>query len=169
MNPTNTDDETLSPDEEALLQQVGELLQGGTTLGELSGMQPEHYEMLYASAHQLYGAARYDDAEKLFTFLVIRNPREQRFVFGLGACQQVQGKWAEAMTLYALLVSRDIENPVPPFHICECLVGLGQLAEAVDVLEDLVKRMPKPEHAELKQRASAMLALLKMQLEKAPE
>lgn len=169
MNNADTDTETVSPEEEARFQHLGELLQGGTTLGELAGMQPEHYEMLYASATQLYSAARYEDAEKIFTFLCIRNPRDQRFVFGLAACQQVQGKWEEAMTLYALLVPRDIENPVPPFHICECLVGLGQLAEAVDVLQDLVQRMPRAEHAELKQRASAMLSLLKMQLERAPE
>ena len=73
------------------------------------------------------------------------------------------------MTMYACLVPRDIENPVPPFHICECMVGLGQVTEAVDVLQDLVQRMPKPEHAELKQRASAMLTLLLMQLQKAPQ
>ncbi len=168
MNTTNTGDE-VSPEEQARFQHLGELLQGGTTLGELAGMQSEHYEMLYASAHQLYGAERYEDAEKLFTFLCIRNPREQRFVLGLGACQQVQGKWEEAMILYACLVPRDIENPVAPFHICECLVGLGQVAEAVDVLQDLVERMHRPEHVELKQRASAMLALLKMQLEKVSE
>jgi type III secretion system low calcium response chaperone LcrH/SycD len=166
---TTTDNDTVSPEEQARFQLLGELLQGGTTLGDLADMQPEHYEAMYTTAHQLYSAGRYEDAEKLFTFLCIRNPREQRFVFGLGACQQVQGKWQDALTLYACLVPRDIENPVPPFHICECLVGLGQVAEAVDVLQDLVHRMPKPEHAELKKRASAMLTLLQMQLAKAPQ
>ena len=169
MNTAPTDNNTVSTEEQARFERLGELLQSGTTLGELAGMLPEHYEMLYASAHQLYSSGRYEDAEKLFTFLCIRNPREQRFVFGLGACQQVQGKWEEAMTMYACLVPRDIENPVPPFHICECMVGLGQVTEAVDVLQDLVQRMPKPEHAELKQRASAMLTLLLMQLQKAPQ
>jgi hypothetical protein len=66
MNNADTDTETVSPEEEARFQHLGELLQGGTTLGELAGMQPEHYEMLYASATQLYSAARYEDAEKIF-------------------------------------------------------------------------------------------------------
>lgn len=156
---------TPTPQEEAAIAKWIELLHGGATLGSLTGMQAEHYDMLYAQAYRLYSAGRHADAEKVFSFLVTRNPHDTRFTFGLGACLQAQGEWEQAMGMYACVLPLDIENPVPPFHICECMVALGRTTEAMDVLEELIQRITQPEHEELKQRSQAMLALLKLQQE----
>jgi type III secretion system low calcium response chaperone LcrH/SycD len=156
-NPPDTED--------AAIQQWLELFHGGATLGSLTGMQAEHYEMLYAQAYRLYSAERFADAEKVFSFLSIRNPYDTRFSFGLAACLQAQGEWSRAMGVYGCMVALDIENPAPPFHICECMVALGQTTEAMDLLEDLTQRISLPEHADLKNRSHALLALLKLQQE----
>jgi type III secretion system low calcium response chaperone LcrH/SycD len=151
--------------EEAAVKQWVELLQSGATLGSLTGMHPEHYEMLYAQAYRLYSAGRFADAEKMFSFLSIRNRYDTRFAFGLGACLQAQGDWSQAMGIYGCIVPLDIENPAPPFHICECMVALGQTTQAMDLLEGLIDRISLPEHAEIKNRSTALLALLKLQQE----
>lgn len=158
---------TTDHNDEALAKWI-ELRQSGATLGDLSGMEPEHYEILYAQAYRLYSAARYADAQQVFSFLTIRSPYDTRFTMGLGACFQAQGEWEQALRMYACVVPLDIENPVPPFHLCECLVALGQTTEAMDVLAGLLERITKPEHAELKQRSEALLALLKLQQENTP-
>ena len=51
-----------------------------------------------------------------------------------------------------------------PLH-GECMVALGQTTQAMDLLEGLIDRISLPEHAEIKNRSTALLALLKLQQE----
>ena len=149
-------------DADFIAAKIGEHYQKGGTLGDLRGFTDRHYETMYAKAHQLYSLEQYEDAGKVFGFLCTNNPYDRRFMLGLGASLQMQGKWADAIGSYTMSVALDMEDPIPVFHIAECLSALGQTDDAKEMLAAVVERAKKPEHQAIKQRASAMLQLMQV-------
>jgi type III secretion system low calcium response chaperone LcrH/SycD len=147
-------------DADFVANKIAEHYQKGGTLGDLRGLTDNHYEILYAKAHQLYSLEQYEDAGKVFGFLATNNPYDLRFMMGLGACLQMQGKWEDAIGSYTMCVALDMDNPLPVFHVAECLSALGQAEDAKEMLSAVVQRAKKPEHQALKQRAQAMLQIM---------
>lgn len=147
-------------DAEFVANKIAEHYQKGGTLGDLRGFTEKHYETMYAKAHQLYTLEQYEDAGKVFGFLATNNPYDRRFMMGLGACLQMQGKWADAIGSYTMCVALDMEDPVPVFHVAECLSSLGQADDAKEMFSAVVERAKKPEHQAIKQRAAAILQIM---------
>jgi type III secretion system low calcium response chaperone LcrH/SycD len=147
-------------DAEFIATKIGEHYQKGGTLGDLRGFTDRHYETMYAKAHQLYSMEQYEDAGKVFGFLCTNNPYDLRFMLGLGASLQMQGKWQDAIGSYTMCVALNMEDPVPVFHIAECLSALGQVDDAKEMFSAVVERAKKPEHQAIKQRAAAMLQIM---------
>lgn len=136
------------------------LIQGGT-LGELRGLTAKEYEAMFLVGHTLYGQKKYQDAEQVFAFLVMNNPYERRFAQALGSAKQMLGHYAEAIGYYSIASMMEMTDPVPTFHTAECLAALGKPDDAKDALEIVVQHCQKPQHAQLKQRANAMLDILR--------
>jgi type III secretion system low calcium response chaperone LcrH/SycD len=140
--------------------QIGELLVNGGTLGDVYGYDERDYEVLYALGHSLYSQGRYADAMKAFGFLVMHNHLERRFAAAYASSLQMIKQYDKAIEFYTLASVMDMSDPVPTFHTAECMMQLGMMDEAKEALGFVVKQGGKPEHAELKQRAQAMLGLL---------
>jgi hypothetical protein len=54
----------------------------------------------------------------------------------------------------------DMTDPVPTFHTAECLAAMGQLEDARDALDMVVKHCRTEKHDALKARAQAMLEIV---------
>ncbi|HZY20505.1 MAG TPA: SycD/LcrH family type III secretion system chaperone [Ramlibacter sp.] len=146
-----------------LIEQIGELLMHGGTLGSVYDYTDQDYEVLYALGHSLYSQGRYDDAVKAFGFLCIHNHLERRFVNAFAASLQMVKSYEEALKYYTLASVMDMSDPAPTFHSCECLIALGRIAEAREGLEMVIAQCEGAEHAPLKSRAEALRGLIDSQ------
>jgi type III secretion system low calcium response chaperone LcrH/SycD len=159
-NTPHENDQLSGDDLAAITERITEHFRAGGTLGDLAGITDEQFEALYATAYRLYSADRYEDASKVFAYLGMTDPYDRRYTLGLGASLQMLKKWDEAIAAYTLCIALDVVDPVPAFHMAECVAGQGDLADAQVLLAEVVQRCKAPEHQALKQKADAMLKLM---------
>lgn len=165
MSNIQNDTDTLSGEDfAAITERIAAHFSQGGTLGDLAGITDEQFEALYAAAYRLYGMDQFEDAAKLFAYLGMTDPYDRRYTLGLGASQQMLKKWDEAIAAYTLCIALDVEDPVPAFHMAECVAGKGDLADAQTLLAEVVQRCKTPEHQALKQKADAMLKLMALRV-----
>jgi type III secretion system low calcium response chaperone LcrH/SycD len=149
--------------QEKLAEQVAELMQNGGTLGDVYNYDERDYEALYALGHGMYSQGRYMDAVKAFGFLVVHNHLERRFINAYAASLQMIKRHEEAISYYSLASVMDMSDPAPTFHSCECLIALGRVTEGFEGLGMVVRQCTQPEHAALKDRATALRELIEKQ------
>ena len=151
---------TMTVPTEKLAAQVTDLLLAGGTMGDVYDYSEQDYEVLYALGHSMYTQGRYVDAVKAFGFLVIHNHLERRFVNAYASALQMIKSYEDALSFYSLASVMDIEDPAPTFHSGECLLALGRIDDARQALTFTIRDCKKPAHANLKERAEALLKLL---------
>jgi len=143
-----------------LPEQIGDLISRGGTLGDAQGYEETHYEALYTLGHNLYGQSRYQDAVRIFGFLVLKNHLEPRYMNAYASSLQMVGNPLEAIKFYSIASMMDMSDPLPTFHTAECMLALGLVTEAREALVFVLSQSHAPRYAELKTRALAMQALL---------
>lgn len=151
-----TDDAQL----DALMQQIGDHIRAGGTIGDLRGFDEKDYEVMYAVGHNLYGQGRYADAAKVFGFLVVNNPYDRRFPQAMGATQQMLGRHDDAAGFYSMAIVLDMSDPVPLFHMAECMAALGHRQDAREAFDSVVKLCTQPQQQALRDKAAAQASLL---------
>lgn len=144
---------------EELIATVSEAFANGNTLGDLMGYVPRDYESVYALGHRYYRQARYLDALKAFSFLVMHNPLERKFANAQAASLQMLKQYDNAIAFYSLASVMDMTDPRPTFHTAECLIALGRVEEAIDALNIVIKQSTAPEFAALNARTQGLLNL----------
>ena len=148
-------------DLEALIASVTQAFSDGATLGDLMGYEERDYEAVYALGHNFYSQARYLDALKAFSFLVMNNPLERRFSNAMASSLQMLKQYDNAIGFYSLASFMDIADPRPTFHTAECMIALKRMDQAVEALEIVIDQSNTPEFEALKTRAEALLGLIK--------
>ena len=143
-----------------LPEQIGELFSQGGTLGFAQNYDDTDYEALYAMGHNLYAQARYQDAVRIFGFLVMQNHLEPRYMNAYASSLQMVGNYLEAIKLYSIASLMDMSDPLPTFHTAECMLALNMVTEAKEALAFVLSQSDAPQYAELKARARALQALL---------
>lgn len=151
----------MSPQEFA--ERLTHALLSGETLGSLRGMTEKDLEAIYSVARQLYAQARYRDARKLFELLMKLNHLEGRYFMAYAACLQMLKQYEPALLYYTMATAFDLSDPKPTFHSCECLIALGRVPEACEGLDIVIEQSDQPAHANLRQRAQALRALIEQQ------
>lgn len=153
----NVSQERLVQDTNALLRM---LAQGGT-IGGLMRLDERELEALYAFGLSHYQHARWTDAMKIFSRLVMLAHGETRYLNALASCHQMMGQHERAVHYWGVSQLLDARDPAPTFHTANSLLALGLVADAVDALE-LVLRQCREQggHAELAARAQALLTLI---------
>ena len=138
MSDTNTTQfaEVLDKDIKDLAKK---LFEDGATLGELKGITPRELNAIYQMGLGFYNTGRYDDAEKVFTFLVMFDHLEPKYWTALGAVQQVKKNFEKAKTAYTQAVLLDIHTPKPQYYVAECYLALGQKDDALASLDTLLE------------------------------
>ena len=148
------------PDLNTIADKLAIHFREGGTIGDLHGFDEKDYEAMYAVGHGLYTQGRHRDAAKVFGFLMTNNPYDRRFPLAMGATQQMLGKHAEAAGFYGLAVVLDMSDPVPLFHMAECMAALGQIDEAREAFQHAQEFATKPEHQPIREKAAVQLKLL---------
>ena len=112
-------------DTEKIADGVKSLIEKGSTLKQLKGVSNEELEAVYSLAFGYYRTGKYDEASKLFQFLVLFDHLNAKFWFGLGAVQQAMKDYQGAVASYGYCSFLNLENPKPQLHAAECFLALG--------------------------------------------
>ena len=122
------------------IREIGKkLFQDGATLGELKGITRRELNAVYQMGLGFYNTGRYDDAEKVFTFLVMFDHLEPKYWMAAGAVQQVKKNFEKAKAAYVQAAMLDIHSPKPQYYVAECYLALGQKEDAIASLDTLLE------------------------------
>ncbi len=113
------------------------------TVREMKGITDAEMEAIYSMGFSFYNTGRYDDAEKVFRFLVLFDHLNARYWTGLGAVFQVKKNYAEAITAYGYASFLDLKNPKPQYLAAECFLALGDKTNALSAIAALEQFCPK--------------------------
>ena len=136
MSDTNnaTIDAVLDKDLKELAKRI---FQDGATLAALKGITRRELNAVYQMGLGFYNTGRFDDAEKVFTFLAMFDHLEPKYWLGAGAVQQVKKNFEKAKSCYVQATLLDIHNPKPQYYAAECFLALGQKDDALASLDTL--------------------------------
>ena len=115
---------------------------GFATMRELKGITKAEMEAVYSVGFNMYRTGRYDDAEKIFHFLVLFDHLEPKYWLGVGAVQQVRKDYQGAIASYGYASFLDLSNPKPQLHAAECFLAMGDKVNAASALIALDKYCP---------------------------
>lgn len=115
-------------------------------------------EAIYSHAYRLYNAQKYSDAFSVFRTLMLLNPIEKKYLFGLAACLHRLHEYEDAVKAYLINAIFDADNPVIYFHVADCYARIGALPLAESSLENVVRlAQDKPQFEVLCERSRLML------------
>ena len=114
----------------------------GATLKEVRGITNDELEAVYSLEFSYYNTGKFDDAQKLFEFLVLFDHLNAKYWFALGAVQQARKDFQKAIASYGYSSFLDLENPKPQFHAAECFLALGDKANAASAIMALEEYCP---------------------------
>lgn len=129
--------------EQEISDAAKKLVQEGATMKELKGITNAELEAVYSVGFNFYRTGRFDDADKIFRFLVMFDHLSAKYWFALGAVQQAKKDFVHAVTSYAYCSFLDLSNPKPQLHAAECFMAMGDTENALGSLEALEQYCPK--------------------------
>ena len=115
----------------------------GATLKEVRGITNDELEAVYSLGFGYYTTGKFEEAQKLFEFLVLFDHLSTKYWFALGAVQQARKDYQKAIASYGYSSFLDLENPKPQLHAAECYLALGDKKNAASALEALNEYCPK--------------------------
>jgi len=129
--------------EKEIEQAAKAFIEEGATLKEFKGISNAELEAVYSLAFGYYQTGKYDEAFKLFQFLVLFDHLNPKFWIGVGAVQQVRKDFKSAIASYCYASFLDLENPKPQLHAAECYLAIGDKENALSALAALDEYCPK--------------------------
>ena len=142
-------------DTKKISEGVKALIERGATLKQLKGVTNAELEAVYSLAFGYYRTGKFDEALKLFQFLVLFDHLNQKFWMGLGAVQQVLKDYQSAVTSYGYCSFLKLDNPKPQLHAAECFLAMGDKRNAASSLEALEEYCPRDTDVGREYRAKA--------------
>jgi type III secretion system low calcium response chaperone LcrH/SycD len=122
---------------------VKELIERRSTLKQMRGITNAELEAVYTLAFGYYRTGKFDEALKLFQFLVMFDHLNAKYWMGLGAVQQVMKDFQNAAVSYGYSSFLKLDNPKPQLHAAECFLAMGDKRNAASSLEALNEFCPK--------------------------
>ena len=134
---------------------VKELIERRSTLKQMRGITNAELEAVYTLAFGYYRTGKFDEALKLFQFLVMFDHLNAKYWMGLGAVQQVLKDYSNAVLSYGYSSFLKLDNPKPQLHAAECFLAMGDKRNAASSLEALEEYCPKDTDIGREYRAKA--------------
>ena len=157
---SNTTPTTTTEEEIPGLDILQKFLANGRTMRDFTALTPESMEVIYMLAFNLYNAAKFDEAEKIFKLLANLDHFDHRYWKGLGAARQGLKKYEDALMAYGYVGLMNPKDPTNPFEAGKCFLALGKTAEALAALRAAVfTSNNQPEYAELNATAKNLLEI----------
>lgn len=97
----------------------------------------EALKKMYAAAYHYYEHRRYSEAENTFRILTLADLNNPNYWLGLGASQQMQKNYLEAIQSYQFALLNNPQDPYLYFHMANCLFSLNEIELALLCLESL--------------------------------
>ena len=129
--------------EEQIASAAKQFVKDGATLKEIRGITNDELEAVYSLGFGYYRTGKFEDAQKLFEFLVLFDHLSSKYWFALGAVQQARKEWQKAIASYGYSSFLDLENPKPQFHAAECYLAIGDKANAASAILALENYAPR--------------------------
>ena len=129
-------------DTEKIAEGIRSLVRDKATLKQIKGVTNDELEAVYSLAFGYYRTGKYDDALKLFKFLVLFDHLNAKFWLGLGAVQQVVKDFQGAVASYGYCSFLKLDDPRPQLHAAECFLAMGDKRNAASALEALNEYCP---------------------------
>jgi len=129
-------------DTKKIAEGVKTLIEKGSTLKQMKGITNDELEAVYSLAFSYYRTGKYDEAVKLFQFLVLFDHLNAKYWFGLGAVQQATKDYQNAVVSYGYCSFLKLDNPKPQLHAAECFLALGDKRSAASALFALNEYCP---------------------------
>ena len=142
-------------DTDKLAEGIKSLVRDNATLKQAKGVTNGELEAVYSLAFGYYRTGKYDEALKLFQFLVLFDHLNAKFWFGLGATQQAVKDYQGAVASYGYCSFLNLENPKPQYHAAECFLAIGDKRNAASSLEALNEYCPNNTDVGREYRAKA--------------
>jgi len=161
-------DKNINP---ALLKKEKEILEdvflNGKSMGKSIGISEEMIRFMYNEGCRLYSAGKYKEASQCFHLLVMLDGNFARYSFGAAACHHLLKEYEEAFSLYFNAAQLDQEDPLPFYHMFDCLMALDDPEFASVMLMTAIDRMKKdPKYSQLQVKAELSLKGLEESLKK---
>ena len=138
-----------------IAERVKAIIKDNATLKQLKGVTNAELEAVYSLAFGYYQTGKFNEALKLFQFLVLFDHLNKKYWMGLGSVQQVLKDFQGAIVSYGYSSFLDLKNPKPQFHAAECFLALGDKRNAASSLEALDMYCPKDTELGREYRAKA--------------
>ena len=126
-----------------IAENVKTFIQDQATLKQLKGVTNDELEAVYSLAFGYYQTGKYEDAGKLFQFLVLFDHLNAKYWFGLGAAQQALKDYKNAVVSYGYCSFLKLDNPKPQLHAAECFLALGDKRSAASAIFAMNEYCPK--------------------------
>lgn len=151
----------LPPEQEALAEQLLDLVGQGGTVGDLYNLTDTDKEVLYSVAHNFYKNGKYDKALPLFQFLSLIDHVNKKWWMGYGAAAQMSKDYTKAINAYAMATVLDIDDPRPQLQAAYCLLMEKKRDEARMALEGAILAAgSNPAYQHVRTQAEALLSTL---------
>ena len=138
-----------------IAERVKAIIKDNATLKQLKGVTNAELEAVYSLAFGYYQTGKFNEALKLFQFLVLFDHLNKKYWMGLRAVQQVLKDFQGAIVSYGYSSFLDLKNPKPQFHAAECFLAMGDRRNAASALFALEEFCPKDTDIGREYRAKA--------------
>lgn len=116
---------------------------------------------VYNLGFNQYNQGKYEEAARYFRFLTFYNHLEPRYAKAMGACLQMMERYPDAISAYAMAIVMDAMDPEPMLRMAECLIAMGEMADAAETLDSVIKVCDESGgHEAIKARATALASIL---------
>jgi hypothetical protein len=139
-----------------LLAQIGR----EETLAQKIGFAEQHCEAAYGVGYSLYESQHFEDASRLFEFLVLHQPKEPRYLFAYASSLQMCGDYVNAVWMYVCVLMSSTNDLRPYLYIAQCFFALGMKDQGIETLDVLIGECEDGSQEVLRDRAIALRALI---------
>ena len=149
---------------EITLLEAATLLCKGRSLADLSNIDNEHMEALYALGYQHYNAQNYTDALNIFKALCVYDSTQSKYFMGMGATLQELSQYKLAAETYAMACAVDgLIDPEPMYFAAVCLLKCNEKENAIAALEStsIMGRNDNKKDSVFKEKCKNLLVAIK--------
>lgn len=140
---------------------VKKQLIAGKKIQDILELPDSTMDKFYLAACQLFENKSYHDAADAFLFLVTVNPYHYDYWIGLGASTQHCNEYEAAIDAYEMAAICQLDNPIPYFHLANCLFAMHDRESALQAIELVLEYSEDNDsYDELRHKAHAAKAVL---------
>ncbi len=126
-----------------LLDMMEKYAMGDKSLDTLPTLSGETKEGLYQYAYRFYENGKYQDAINFFRFLTLVGTQVKKHWVGLGAAQQMNKQYQDAIHSYSIAAILDVKDPYIHVYAADCFFAVEDISHGIDALNAAQKIVEK--------------------------